>query len=318
MIALDILKTNRLKEFNQIILCNDEGLLLQSCDSIFSTTSLAQTPVYLWFPFIESIFQIAKDLKISDAELLFPKIEHPAPFLSGYYDFSFSRIQDNDNSYILWSIYDYTALYKDLIQFQQERNELEISRQIKQYKALEDTSVQNMAFSLSKDILQEKNIIVDTQNITEAFNEVFQYFSHFPVIFKLPSDRGTHILAGDLIYFKQILFNLLKNILPHFKQSEVIIQYYLPKESSVLSQMSISIFEKSDPTLIIKLKKWLEIDYSSPLIPTEYESIITSLYVVKNFLEQKGGQLSIIIPTTTYIKLTIHFPFAIALSESTS
>lgn len=316
MIALDALKTKRLKNFNQIILCNDEGQLLQSCDSIFPTEPLRQTPVYLWFPFIESIFHIAKDLQVSDAELLFPKIEFPAPFLLGYYDFSFSRIIDGDTSYILWSIYDYTALYKDLIQFQQERNELEINRQIKQKQIAEKASLQNMTDTLSSHVTQEKNITIDSQNMVDAFEEIFEHFSHLPVLFKLSSGRDSYFLKGELIHFKQILVNLLKNMLPHFKEGEATVQYFLPKQSNILSQISISILEKGISDLIPQLKKSLDTEHNNTQLPVEYEDIIISLYLVRNFLEQKGGQLNIIIPSTTNIKLTIHFPFQIILSET--
>jgi hypothetical protein len=108
-----------------------EGHVRQSCDSIFNVSDLGALTVDKWFPFVESIFPSLVQLQPNSPELIFSKVEKPAQFLSGYYDFTFSKIaNEDDEEFIFWEIYDYTPLYEDFRNYQQKRNELEIQRQI--------------------------------------------------------------------------------------------------------------------------------------------------------------------------------------------
>jgi len=146
-------KINQLTKFNQLILLDYKGFIVQSCDSIFSTKSLKDSPIQDNVVFIESIFSSLVGLQPNDSEIRFTKVEIPANFLPGYYDFTFSSISLDNQNYILWSIFDYTDLYLDLMKYQQRKNELEIRRQ-----AFE---LQNKKLKSPNDILLQQNFFID-------------------------------------------------------------------------------------------------------------------------------------------------------------
>lgn len=153
---LEQIRQQKLARFCQVILIGIDGNLVESCDSIFNTAPLAQYPVAEWFPFIESVFYSLKGLNIGDDNLLFSKVEKPAPFLQGYYDFSFSKIEMKEQEYILWELFDYTILYEDFKRYQQKRNDLEIQRQL---------------FELENKKLKSKDEILQRNRINTSFNK---------------------------------------------------------------------------------------------------------------------------------------------------
>lgn len=127
--ALRNIDTNQLTKFNQLVLLDYEGHIVHSCDTIFSTKPLKNSVVSQAVPFIESIFQELVKLNPKEPEIRFSRVEVPAKFLPGYYDFTFSSIELENQAYILWSIYDFTGIYLDFMKYQQYKNELEIYRQ---------------------------------------------------------------------------------------------------------------------------------------------------------------------------------------------
>jgi len=122
------------KLIQQLILLDESFNLVKSNDIIFSTNKLEKIPVENWFPFIESIHETIKKINPEDNELQFLRIESPAEFLPGSYDFSFTKIKINGAYHILWSICDYTEVYTFLSKYQQLKNELDIHRQHLDYK----------------------------------------------------------------------------------------------------------------------------------------------------------------------------------------
>ena len=148
MSSLELYKTHQLSEFSQLILLDQQGNLKTSCDSIFDTSTIPPQAFIYHFPFIESIFNILLDTKPDDPELRYSKVETPHAKLPGIYDYTFTKVTLEGEWYILWSIYDYTAIYEGLRLYQQRRNELEIHRH-----ALEQ---QNRELAHEKDILLRK------------------------------------------------------------------------------------------------------------------------------------------------------------------
>ena len=73
-------------------------------------------------------------MKLGHEEILFSRIESPAEFLPGSYDFSFLKIEQDGREYIQWSIYDYTVVYTYLTKYQQLKNEKDIYRQKLEYR----------------------------------------------------------------------------------------------------------------------------------------------------------------------------------------
>lgn len=145
---IEQVRQKKLANFCQVILIDKDGDVVESCDSIFDSSSLTETPVYEWFPFIESVFPSLCSLELEGEGLLFSKVEKPAQYLLGYYDFSFSKIKIENKIHFLWEIFDYSTLYRDFRIYQQRRNDLEIQRQIfslenKKLKSKKDISNRN-------------------------------------------------------------------------------------------------------------------------------------------------------------------------------
>lgn len=126
--------TAKTKLIQQIILLDEAFRFVKSDDHIFSTAPLQSIPVEKWFPFIESIHDTIKKIQLEEKDVQFLRIESPATFLPGSYDFSFSKIKLEDQFYFLWSICDYTEVYTYLSKYQQLKNELDIDRQKVEYR----------------------------------------------------------------------------------------------------------------------------------------------------------------------------------------
>ncbi len=151
-----------LSKFSQFFLLDDRAQLLASCDSIVATQHLPQRPVTDWFPFLESIFQQVKSLQVDTAEIHFQKITIPHHQLPGIYDFSFRRIQLREGAFLLWRIFDYTALYEDLQHYQQRRNELEIHREMLELRQRQMRS---------------------RRDLNDGFNLVLENFNHLQIAY---------------------------------------------------------------------------------------------------------------------------------------
>jgi len=130
MTDLETYKLQYLNQHAQFILFDSDGQFLESCDSLFSTKNLNQTPVYKWFKLLESIFEAIKILE-PEQEMIFPRVEEPADYLSGNYDFTFIRISQEK---ILLIIYDHTELYNRLRNFQQKCNQANVDNQRLQWE----------------------------------------------------------------------------------------------------------------------------------------------------------------------------------------
>ncbi len=161
MTLLQKLKETHSDKFNQLIFLDKHSHVLKSCNTIFNTEVLNGKSSKEWYPFIESIFEDVWNL---DNQIRFAKVETNLPELSGTYDFSFSKVILDSEEALLWSIYDYTDLYKDLLSFQQSRNELEIRRDLieKKYQTLVDFN----------EVLVEKN--KELENINQLHQDYFR------------------------------------------------------------------------------------------------------------------------------------------------
>jgi hypothetical protein len=195
---LEQIRQQKLAHFCQVILIGMDGNIVGSCDSIFNTSSLSKQPVFEWFPFVESVFYSLEHLKIDDENLLFPKVEKPAPFLQGYYDFSFSKIEMKGKEYILWELFDYTTLYEDFKKYQQKRNELEIQRQ--------RFEIENRKLKSKDEILERHraNTSFDKGNLipNNALQMALEAIQSFP--FKDESGNSLDSLESISTHLKQI------------------------------------------------------------------------------------------------------------------
>jgi len=144
MLDRNVKENTKTKLIQQLILLDESFDLVKSNDLIFQTDNLSSIPVEKWFPFIESIHETIRKIKIEDGELQFLRVESPAEFLPGSYDFSFSKMIINEKDYILWSICDYTDVYTYLSKYQQLKNELDIHRQKLDYQNRQATQIDDL------------------------------------------------------------------------------------------------------------------------------------------------------------------------------
>ncbi len=149
---IEQVRQQKLSKFCQVILVTKDGRVVESCNSIFDVTPFKQKTVTDWFPFIESVFPTVLYMDTKAPELLFSKVENPSSFLPGYYDFTFSVVQIDNEEYVLWEVYDFTSLYQDFRHYQQKRNELEIQRQI--------LAIQNKKLRKKEDIRNRENLVI--------------------------------------------------------------------------------------------------------------------------------------------------------------
>jgi len=128
MQSLEHYKFDRIKKSAQFILIDNNGGLIDSCNSIFDTSNKSQE-IKEWMPLMESIISQVLLLELDSPELFLPKIQAPMKELRGFYDFSFIKTELKGQELILWIIYDNTKIYKDFFSYQQNRNELVLKNQ---------------------------------------------------------------------------------------------------------------------------------------------------------------------------------------------
>lgn len=133
------LKLKKLDSFCQLILFDEKGLILNSCDSLFSTSEFKNEEIYTLFPIIEGVFSSLSEIQ-KDQTISFRKIPTPTSFLDGIYDLELAPFSNNSYSGFLLTILDFTKNYQELLKFQQERNDCFIKMdlletEIKKYKS---------------------------------------------------------------------------------------------------------------------------------------------------------------------------------------
>lgn len=246
-------ETENNADFNQMLLLDENAYIVESCDSLFSTTELKSQTVIKWSPFVESIFDYLIDLKAGSPEILFSRVEHPNENLQGFYDFTFAPLKIKDKKYILWTIYDYTSLYRELQINQQRRHELEIQKQNLNNR-IHHIIVKNLSLNAKKTVSKKetplllkannlilKNIVADLDNIYPFFKTTLEsYLLHTFSIETLVTDLAeeikqnenvdlsydiskdwSHEIIGDDNQIKYILYELLT--LSSHKESKVTI-----------------------------------------------------------------------------------------------
>lgn len=125
MTLLEQYRTEYINQHYQFMLFDLNGLLMESCDSLFSTKQLASKPVQTWFSFMESLFE---SLKVSgiNKDLIFKAVKPLFSELSGIYDFRFSVLESEGRKAYRWIIIDYTSQYEEYQKLQQKYNDLKI------------------------------------------------------------------------------------------------------------------------------------------------------------------------------------------------
>lgn len=109
---------------------DDEGKLIASCDSIFSSGLIMGELVLTHFPLVESVFSLIRRLQLNEPEVAFGGVETTFRLLPGIYDFTFVKMNSENGELILWIIEDRTKSYNEKISKQQINNEMAIAEEL--------------------------------------------------------------------------------------------------------------------------------------------------------------------------------------------
>ena len=143
----------KLNSFCQCILLDEDARVIDSCNSIFDVSIIADKPVYHTFDFFLGLYNSLYLNNPINTDIRFSKVNAPHPLLQGTYDFTFTNILVKHQHYLLWQIYDFTELYEHYKHYQQRKNELEIYRQ--------KVELQAKFLNSTQEVLSFKDKIID-------------------------------------------------------------------------------------------------------------------------------------------------------------
>ncbi len=114
---------------SQYLIFDAAGNFIDSNDSIFKADIGSNQQLTNDFPFVESILQQLVLLKIGQPKLGFERVEFNDEILHGIFDFTFEKTLIDQDEYILWRIYDRTAVYTHLSLLQQTSHDFHIIKE---------------------------------------------------------------------------------------------------------------------------------------------------------------------------------------------
>ncbi|MEZ4885507.1 MAG: hypothetical protein R3E32_12315 [Chitinophagales bacterium] len=120
--SLLIQKTAYLSDKVQVVLFSNEGILIDTCNTLLNILSLKNKSLWDTFPMLESIESVLSILRIEDGEMYFPRVELLFNDKNWLFDFIFYRHPKKSNM-LVWILQDFTKHYEYLRIVQQERNE---------------------------------------------------------------------------------------------------------------------------------------------------------------------------------------------------
>lgn len=107
----------------QFVLLDNQGVIVESCNSLFNLNLYQGLSAFTFIPFLESIEETLVQITAQDAPIYFPRLDIPFFSHDKIYDFTFQRFEPTpEHSFIAWIIRDNTSHYYYLRQIQQERN----------------------------------------------------------------------------------------------------------------------------------------------------------------------------------------------------
>ena len=279
MNALKVLQKQSRVNFCQYFLFDKNGILFESCNSIFDSSGLLSKPFQNWFPFIESIYPELEKLDASD-ELKFSKLHQPSSFLNGIYDFTFSKIELDQKTYLSWIVYDKTSIYLTLLGYQQQKNEFEIQRQAHEAKTQSLTKVKDY-----------RNTKFDFDPIDNEESSL-KVISILEVLRKQNIDFSNKLQKGgeDLFGIIDEKINSLEKLK---KEMEVLrqIQHVLPSDLLNLSMMVLEHINKVPemPSVTFKPNELL------PSLKTKYAiNIGQVIYIMLSMIKLDHGYMPVL------------------------
>ncbi len=194
----------------QFVLLNDDGIVVDSCNTIVDFTPYLTQSIFSEIMFLESMADTLQQLTPEDGPLIFPRLEFPLITKEGVFNYTFRRFNpDDDHSFIAWTIEEDTGSSQYLFEVQQERNNSMITGELLTLKNIEITKLNNQ-------IQKQKKLLEDTnQKVLDSI----QYASRIQKALsppkeiiqqKLPSFILYHpkdIVSGDFYWFTSIQSN---------------------------------------------------------------------------------------------------------------
>ena len=114
-----------INNLTQYLILDLNGIIIESDNHLFDYQNLPEKNALTTFLFLESIFPHLLKLPIN-SNITFPVIDNNFPWLKGYYDYEFKKIEQEGNLFIKWTIIDRTAHYKDRKRIMQDFNNKQI------------------------------------------------------------------------------------------------------------------------------------------------------------------------------------------------
>lgn len=115
------------KRMQLILFYKDSGEILYSTETLFNV--LPEKSIYQINPFIESISMVLQDLQ-SGTPLTFSCINNEVDGQSVFYDYQFEVPEEDERDIIVMQVFNFSDHYENLTNMQQERNELEIHKEV--------------------------------------------------------------------------------------------------------------------------------------------------------------------------------------------
>lgn len=312
MIDLQQYKAKRLARFNQLILLDNVGNVIQSCNSIFDTTAYTKKSICQDVPFLDSIFGIINNIELNSPEILFSKVQCAFNQLEGVYDFTFSKILIKNKTFILWAIYDFTALYKDLIDYQQRYNSLEIKKQLSfsvfesivKYRQRNDDVKAMIAALNQKNDAEEFELYASIQSVLDAFT----YLNNTTI--NRIDYQEKKVMYGDITWFKFIIYHLLDNVIATYKVIDIQLNPILNDSlDNTYLNLNFSFFGTiKNPIFLKKLLSNPNIDTNN--LSTEEHIFLSKLYSIQKTVHQYNGYLELKPYDETYQKLATTLAFS--------
>jgi len=118
----------------QELLLSTDGQIIESDDQLFEINGITDLSTLDCFPLVESMFPTFLDMNENDIPLLLPGVSSNCHLLSGFFDFTFSKITLNGQTLILWIIEDQTEKYTQMKDQMQVHNDEVIQAEKEQMK----------------------------------------------------------------------------------------------------------------------------------------------------------------------------------------
>lgn len=95
----------------QELLLNQYGEVIESDNELFPVKEMANLSALICFPLVASMFNSFLSLEIDEPPVTVPGVSPSCDFLTGFFDFSFSKVGTTDDFQIKWVIEDCTDKY---------------------------------------------------------------------------------------------------------------------------------------------------------------------------------------------------------------